>query len=205
MISSIDCQSSRSRTSPLWMRAMSSRLVTMSAMRRDFSPRLVASSSCPALSRGSTDRQHLGRAHQRRQRRAQVVRQRREQRVAQALGLHLDGGALRHLDVVHALQRHGRQRRKGLQLLPLLGDQQEARLAGLHGKHAARAHRRLQRQVEPGTAGKRVRSQARRPGCDPASTARSRSPGHPGPTRVAADGPSCPARRSRPWRGTRGR
>ena len=52
MISSIDCQSSRSRTSPLWMRAMSSRLVTMSASRRDLSMRARAQSVCWALSRG---------------------------------------------------------------------------------------------------------------------------------------------------------
>ena len=80
--------------------------------------------SSARLARG----EHLGHADQRRQRRAQVVRQRGEQRVAQALGLHLHRGALRHLDVVHALQRHRRQRSEGLELLALFGHQQEARL-----------------------------------------------------------------------------
>ena len=42
----------RSRISPLWMRAISSRLVTISASLSDFSLRLVAISNCPALSRG---------------------------------------------------------------------------------------------------------------------------------------------------------
>ncbi|EWS54666.1 hypothetical protein X551_02511 [Methylibium sp. T29] len=137
--------------------ALQSRHVEQLADHRVQAPRLRA--ECPRhllrLALRAVD-QGVGQAVERRQRRAQVVRQRRQQRVAQALRLDLDRRLLRHLDVVHALQGDRGQHRKGLELAALLGDQQQPRLRGLQRQHAARAHRRLQRQVEPGGAGQGV-------------------------------------------------
>ena len=51
-ISSIDCHSTRSRIAPLWMRAMSSRLVTMSLIRVASSRMAAAISVCCELNAG---------------------------------------------------------------------------------------------------------------------------------------------------------
>ena len=57
---------------------------------------------------------------------------RRQQRVAQALGLHLHRRLLRHVDVVHALQRDREQRGEGVELLRAApGIEQPARLCRL--------------------------------------------------------------------------
>jgi hypothetical protein len=58
----------------------------------------------------------LGQPHQHTQRRSQIVRDRRQQRIAQALGFHLQQRRLRHLDIVHALDGDRHQTGKGLEL-----------------------------------------------------------------------------------------
>ena len=60
---------------------------------------------------------------------------------------------LRDLDVVHALERDRGERREGVEVAPLLGNQQQARVARLDREHAARAHRRAQRQEQDAFAG----------------------------------------------------
>ena len=79
---------------------------------RSADPDRLATSLCAGDSAGGVI-PSVGQAHQRRQRRAQVVRDRRQQRVAQALGLDLHGAALRHVDVMDALQRDRQQRGAG--------------------------------------------------------------------------------------------
>ena len=85
----------------------------------------------------------------------------RQQRVAQALGFHLDHRLLRDVDVVDPLQRDGDLPRQRVELLHLLRNQQPARLCRLERQHAAHAHRRLQRHVVPGLRRQRRGRQAR--------------------------------------------
>ncbi len=91
---------------PLSSRAMSSRLLTSAfscARLRGDGLRDLALALC--ASGGGQRLQRIGQRDQRGQRRAHVVRDRAQQRVAQPLRFHLDHRLLRHLDVVHALQR----------------------------------------------------------------------------------------------------
>ena len=144
--------------------ALQPRHVEQVVDHRIHAPRLGADRACHRQRLGQqrrrAARQRVGQPVECGQWRAQIVRQRRQQRVAQALGFDLHRGVLRDLDVVHPLQRDRRQHREGLQLLALLRHQQKARLLRLQGQHAARAHRCLQRQVEPGAAGQGVGAQA---------------------------------------------
>ena len=137
-------------TWPDCRRAMSSRLLTCELMRSAASRIEPRELGLPAVAGRLRHRQRVGHADQRGQRRAQVVRDRGEQRVAQALRLHLHRRALRHVHVVDALQRDRQQRRAGVEQAALLGPGQARRVARLDRQHAAHAHRRLQRQVEDG-------------------------------------------------------
>ena len=147
MLSSTDCHSVRRRTAPLSSRAMSSRLPTSALSSR------ACATMARAASRLRPSRQvrlqRFGQRDQRGERRAHVVRDGAEQRIAQALRFDLDHRALRHVHVVHPLQRNGDLARQRVELLRLLRNQQPARLRGLQRQHAAHAHRRLQRHVVP--------------------------------------------------------
>ncbi len=106
-------------------------------------------------------RERFGQADQRGERRTQVVRERGEQRVAEPLGFHLNQRLLGHLDVMHALERDRGERGKRVELPLLLGDQQDPAILGLDREHAARAHRRAQRQVEERAAGEGIGAETR--------------------------------------------
>ena len=165
-------------TWPDCRRAMSSRLFTCELMRSAASRIDRASSACRPPGDDSRHRQRVGHADQRRQRRAQVVRNRGQQRIAQALRLHLHRRALRHVDVVDALQRDREQRRAGVEQAALLRPGQPRRVARLDRQHAAHAHRRLQRQVEDGRRPARCWCRARPPrrGRTPIARRRCRCP-----------------------------
>ena len=105
-------------------------------------------------------RQPFGLCHQRGEGGAQVMRERRQQGIAQTLGLHLDQGFLRNLDVVHPFERDRCQRREGVEQLPLFRHQQEARILGLHRQHTPGSHRCDQRHVEDRTARQGIASPA---------------------------------------------
>ncbi len=115
-----------------------------------------AVSSCVPVEGRRGHREGFGQADQRGERRPQVVRQRGEQRVAQPLGFHLDQHLLGHLDVMHALEGDRGERRERVELPLLLGDQQDPAILGPDREHAARSHRRAQRQVQEGVAGEGI-------------------------------------------------
>ena len=101
---------------------------------------------------------HLGRAENRRQRCAQIVRDRREQGVAHALAFHRHLGLLRHVDEMHALQRQRDLACAGLQQAPLLGHIEPTRRTQFERQHAPWSHRREQRHIQRSRCGERVRA-----------------------------------------------
>ncbi len=109
--------------------ALDARHVEQIVDQRAHPPRLVGDRlrglELRAGQRGLGQRERLGEADQRGERRAQVVRERGEQRIAQPLGLHADQRLLRDLDVVHALERDRGQRGERVELPPLLGHEQQ--------------------------------------------------------------------------------
>ncbi|MNQ69349.1 hypothetical protein D3C85_839400 [compost metagenome] len=92
--------------------------------------------------------QRVGHAHQAGQRRAQIVRDRGQQGVAQLFGFHADQGLLRHFHIMQPLQRNGDQGGVGLDLAARIGMREQAAARRRQRQHAARAHGRLQWQVQ---------------------------------------------------------
>ncbi len=82
------------------------------------------------------------------QRGAQVMRHGRQQRIAQPLGFHADQRLLRDFHIVQAFQRNGNERGIGLDLAARVRIQEQTATRGRQRQHAARAHGRLQRQVQ---------------------------------------------------------
>ena len=109
-----------------------------------------------ARKRGPGQLERLCEAHQRGEGRAQIVGQGSEQGIAQTLGLHADERGLRHLHVVHALERNRDQRRERVQVASLLGHQQLPPIRCLDREHAACSHGCAQRQVQKFAAGQRI-------------------------------------------------
>ncbi len=80
--------------------------------------------------------------------RAQGVRDRRQKRIAKPLGLHVDERVLRDFHVVNPFQSQRDLRGERIEHPLLLGTGQVRDLLRHQRKHAACAHRRLQRQVQ---------------------------------------------------------
>ncbi len=118
--SSSGCHCKFSLTSPLSMRAMSSRLLTMRAHAVRLILDRLRGFQLRARQFGRRERQGFRQSHQHGQGRAQIVRQRRQQRIAQPLGFHLEQRILRNADVVHTFQGNRNQRGKSVEQLPLL-------------------------------------------------------------------------------------
>ena len=73
-----------------------------------------------------------------------------QQGVAQAFRLHLHDRLLGHIHIVHPLLGNSDLPGQGVQLLPLLRDQQPARLCRFERQYPAHAHRGVQGDVVPG-------------------------------------------------------
>ena len=111
---------------------------------------------------GRGERQGFRQTDQHGQRCAQIVRQRREQRIAQALGFHLEQRVLRDADVVHPLEGNRNQRSESVEQLPLLRDAQHAPVVRLDGQDPASLGGRTQRNVKHFAARQGIRAETRR-------------------------------------------
>jgi hypothetical protein len=98
--------------------------------------------------------ERVARRHDRRERRAQVMRDGGEQRIAQALGLHRDARRLGLVGPPRPLDGERDLAGERLQEMALLRQEQAAALGGLHGQHAQRLLRAVERQVLRGAAGR---------------------------------------------------
>ena len=121
------------------------------------------------VQRVAVRRQAGGRAEDRRQRRAQIVRDRGQQRRAQPVGLGHQPRAIHVLDQVDPLDRQRRLVGQRIEQPPLIGRQHRPRLVAVDADDADRA---AAGAASAGTAASRraaCRRRARRRGCSPST------------------------------------